>query len=132
MTTRESNAEPVALLSAEAPLTFAAYERERVAAMGEPFHDYGKELTLGALGLTGEAGEVAELVKKHLFHGRALDHQALAKELGDVLWYVMFTAHKSGLSLEYVARKNNEKLRERYPNGFSIEAAAARTLEPKP
>jgi NTP pyrophosphatase (non-canonical NTP hydrolase) len=111
-------------------MTFDEYERERAAAFGEPLDGYAQELTLGSLGLTGESGEVAELVKKYLFHGKPLDRDKLIKELGDVLWYVMYTARAAGSSLEEVARVNNAKLRERYPNGFSVEAAATRAVEP--
>ncbi len=99
--------------------TFSEYEKERLAAQGtpRPKHD---GLASGALGLTGEAGEFAELVKKHLFHGIPLDKDACIKELGDVLWYVMYCAQYVGSSLEEVAQKNNEKLRARYPNGWEL------------
>jgi len=80
----------------------------------------------GALGLVGEAGEVAELVKKHLFHGHALDRQALMAELGDVLWYVARLAAALGISLGDVATLNIDKLQRRYPNGFSHERSRNR------
>lgn len=80
----------------------------------------------GALGLVGEAGEVAELVKKHLFHGHALDRQALMAELGDVLWYVARLAAALGISLGDVAALNLDKLQRRYPNGFSHERSRNR------
>lgn len=41
-----------------------------------------------ALGLCGEAGEVAEQVKKHFFHGHELDKRHMIEELGDVAWYL--------------------------------------------
>lgn len=80
----------------------------------------------GALGLVGEAGEVAELVKKHLFHGHALDRQALMAELGDVLWYVARLAAALGISLGDVAALNIDKLQRRYPDGFSPERSRNR------
>lgn len=70
------------------------------------------------LGLTGEAGEVVELIKKHLYHGKELNKDDLAKELGDVLWYVSTIATQCGLSLDEIADKNIHKLFSRYPNGF--------------
>jgi NTP pyrophosphatase (non-canonical NTP hydrolase) len=105
-------------------LTFEAYEAERLAAQGESFTNLDRAISVGAMGLSGEVGEVVELVKKHLFHGKVLDHDKMVRELGDVLWYVMYTANAVGSSLEEVARINNEKLRARYPNGFSVEAAS--------
>ena len=105
-------------------LTFAAYSAERAAAQGEPFPERDA-LVLGALGLCGEAGEVAEPIKKHLYHGKPLDREKLLNELGDVLWYVNYTARALGFSLAQVADANNRKLRARYPQGFSVEAAQA-------
>jgi NTP pyrophosphatase (non-canonical NTP hydrolase) len=91
----------------------------------------GPYLTTFALGIAGEAGEVADLVKKHVGHGHPLDREKLAKELGDVLWYVAGLATEIGVSLESVARGNLEKLAKRYPNGFSPEASMARVdVEP--
>lgn len=72
----------------------------------------------GVLGLNGEAGECADIVKKYMFQGHALDREHLAKELGDVAWYLAVTAHAIGYSLEDVLRMNVEKLQARYPEGF--------------
>lgn len=80
----------------------------------------------GALGLVGEAGEVAELIKKHLFHGHPIDKAAVTKELGDVLWYVARLAAALGISLGDVATLNIDKLQRRYPNGFSHERSRNR------
>jgi NTP pyrophosphatase (non-canonical NTP hydrolase) len=106
-------------------MTFDDYSNERLLAQGEsrPARD---RLAIGALGLGGESGEVTELIKKHLYHGRDLDRDKVIKELGDVLWYVMFMADSVGSSLREVAEVNNQKLRERYPSGFSVEAAAVK------
>jgi len=74
--------------------------------------------TMTALGLVGEAGECSELIKKHVFHNRALDREELQAELGDVLWYVAMLADACGLSLQEIAAHNVEKLSRRYPEGF--------------
>lgn len=72
----------------------------------------------GALGLNGESGECADIVKKHLFQGHDLDKKHLAKELGDVAWYLAVTAYAIGYKLEDVLAMNVAKLQERYPEGF--------------
>ena len=61
----------------------------------------------GVMGLCGEAGEVIDLVKKHLAQGHPLDRTALAGELGDVAWYLAETAHVLGFTLEDAARDLN-------------------------
>ena len=75
-----------------------------------------------ALGLAGEAGEVIELLKKHLYHNKPLALGELKKELGDVQWYLSGIAYLFGMSLEDVAAANIEKLEKRYPNGFGKRA----------
>mgnify|MGYP003667837176 FL=1 len=73
-----------------------------------------------ALGIAGEAGEYCELIKKHTFHGRRpMDLDAARKELGDVLYYVAMAAKNLHLSLEEIAAANVEKLKGRYPGGFT-------------
>jgi len=75
----------------------------------------------GVMGLCGEAGECIDLVKKHLAQGHELDKQKLAKELGDVAWYLAETATAIGYSLEEVFQMNIDKLKKRYPEGFCTE-----------
>ncbi len=79
-----------------------------------------------ALGLAGEAGEVADLIKKVEFHGHTLDVADVTEELGDVLYYVAAMAHAFGLKLEDIAEVNIEKLKKRYPDGFSVERSVNR------
>lgn len=78
-------------------------------------------LVNGALGLCGEAGEVVDLIKKHYFQGHELDVSKVIIELGDVCWYIATLAHGLGVDLETVMIYNIEKLKKRYPNGFTIE-----------
>lgn len=80
----------------------------------------------GALGMAGEAGEVADLVKKYKFQGHALDAEHLAKELSDVCWYIAETATAIGYDLETIMQMNIDKLRKRYPDGFSAERSQHR------
>lgn len=84
-------------------------------------------LCVGGLGLTGEAGEVADIIKKHVFHGHELDLDAIRKEMGDVLWYLTFLCNALGISLSDVMDVNAAKLRARYPDGWSKERSVNRT-----
>lgn len=76
-------------------------------------------LVWNAVGLGGEAGEVLELVKKHVFHQQPLDIEKFEKELGDVLWYLNALCKKAGTTLEIVMSKNIQKLEARFPNGYN-------------
>lgn len=84
------------------------------------------ELINGALGLTGEAGEVADLIKKYIFHGHELDEDTLVKEMGDVMWYMALLCHALDIQLSTVMERNIEKLEKRYKDGFSEEASRNR------
>lgn len=81
----------------------------------------GHPVVYPALGLVGEAGEVAEKVKKLMrdHHGELDDahRSSLAKELGDVLWYLAQVAQQAGLSLQDIAELNVHKLRSRRKRG---------------
>lgn len=72
-----------------------------------------------ALGLAGEAGEVADLVKKDVFypHKDVLPERIL-DEAGDVLWYLAALVARYGFTLTDVKEYNKRKLEERYPDGF--------------
>ncbi|MCW2286641.1 NTP pyrophosphatase (non-canonical NTP hydrolase) [Rhodoblastus acidophilus] len=70
-----------------------------------------------ALKLAGEAGEVAEKVGKSLRGDKALDRPDLAKELGDVLWYIAAGAADIGYTLEQIANMNLNKLGDRAVRG---------------
>lgn len=80
----------------------------------------------GVLGLVGESGEIADLVKKNWMQGHDLDIVHVAKELGDVCWYVAETATAIGYDLETILKMNIEKLRKRYPEGFDSERSQHR------
>lgn len=78
------------------------------------------QLINGAMGLCGESGEFMDLLKKYMFHGHEMDKEHMAKELGDVAWYLATTAEALGYDLETILQMNIDKLRERYSDGFSV------------
>lgn len=80
----------------------------------------------GVMGLAGESGECVDIMKKHLFQGHELDREHMAKELGDVAWYLAVTADCIGYDLEKVMQMNVDKLKKRYPNGFEAEKSVHR------
>lgn len=86
----------------------------------------GDAVIIGILGLCGEAGEMADLLKKSLHQGHVLSRDDIVEELGDVLWYVAYTAKALGVFLDTVANHNLTKLRKRYPEGFDPERSKNR------
>lgn len=79
-----------------------------------------------ALGIAGEAGELADLTKKWLYHGHPYDKDKFISELGDILWYVSQNAVAHELLLSEVMEYNLNKLKKRYPKGFSSEKSINR------
>lgn len=97
-------------------------EVHRTCSVSDP-----KELlTLTALGIAGESGEVVDTVKKVLYHAHELDVSHLCKELGDLLWYMVLLCDTVGLTLDDVMQTNVEKLRRRYPEGFDPQRSQIR------
>lgn len=93
-------------------------EYQRLALRTKAPHN---TLECAALGLAGESGEFADLIKKHVYHSHPLDRLKAAKEIGDVLWYCALAADVLGITLDDVAQMNVDKLAKRYPEGFSVE-----------
>ena len=79
-----------------------------------------------ALGLCGESGEVADLLKKYHFQGHNLDIDHVARELGDISWYLAVGAYAIGYDLETILQMNVDKLKARYPDGFSVDRSLHR------
>lgn len=78
------------------------------------------------MGLCGESGEAIDIVKKWMAQGHELDKERLAKELGDIAWYLAEAATALDMDLEDILRTNIEKLKSRYPQGFSCERSRTR------
>ena len=69
---------------------------------------------------------VIDIVKKHISQGHELKREKLIEELGDVAWYLAETAYALGVDLESVLQGNIDKLKKRYPDGFSVEKSVNR------
>jgi NTP pyrophosphatase (non-canonical NTP hydrolase) len=86
----------------------------------------GQNLANFGMGLCGEAGEVTDYLKKVVFHKHELDKEKLIDELGDVLWYISQIAHVAKIDMNDIAEYNIDKLKRRYPEGFSTERSVNR------
>jgi NTP pyrophosphatase (non-canonical NTP hydrolase) len=77
-------------------------------------------LSMCGLGLSGEVGEITDVLKKYLHHknGKALDVSKICDEVGDVLWYLSILCSTLDISLEEAMERNIEKLEKRHGNGF--------------
>ena len=93
--------------------------------LDDPRVDIGGILN-GCLGLSGEAGEFCDLIKKWIFHEKPLDEEHAQKEMGDVLWYVAMICHSFGWDMDAIMQQNIEKLKARYPEGFDVKKSANR------
>jgi NTP pyrophosphatase (non-canonical NTP hydrolase) len=101
-------------------MTFEEYQEQALHTRLSTGDDF-KDLLHWVLGINGEAGEVAEKVKKIIRDKDGQisneDKQELAKELGDVLWYLAVLAQHLGVSLDVIAEQNLEKLLSRKKRG---------------
>lgn len=101
-------------------MDFSQYQRLAMRTKGN-YRDDQDQLHAALTGLVGELGEVAEIIKKHLWHGRDLDVDELRAEIGDTMWYQALMCDALGLDMQAVAEGNIAKLRERWPDGFKVE-----------
>lgn len=101
------------------------YQKEAMTTLN-PALDKKNVLINSVMGLCGESGEAIDIVKKWLMQGHDLDKEHLIKELGDIAWYLAEAATALDVPLETVLQGNLDKLRQRFPNGFSTEASVHR------
>jgi len=97
-------------------MTFDEYQKTALTT-AENSYEPLMEKTIWAMGVAGEAGEVVEKWKKIVAYKNGIvteeDINELAKELGDVVWYIAVMAHSLGLSFDDVMQRNVEKLKSR-------------------
>lgn len=94
--------------------TLVDFTRNKSIGFAEELKDY-------ALGLSGEVGELNDLLKKKLYHGKEVQPVDIMLELGDILYYLVAICNVLGIDFYEIALNNNAKLMARYPNGFSIQ-----------
>ncbi len=120
---RSGTAEPSTVTTRS--LTLSEYQQAASRTVNRSLTT-GERLVDAAAGLAEEAGEVLGVVRKHMFMHHELDRARLVTELGDALWCLTGVAAAVGVSLDEVAAANLEKLRRRYPDGYSDSASARR------
>ena len=84
------------------------------------------DLLHATLGITGEAGELADAVKKSIFYGKPLDTVNAREEIGDIMWYIALACRTLDFDLDELLQENIAKLQKRYPEKYSDEHATLR------
>ncbi len=106
-------------------MTANDYQKRAMATLN-PALSQRDVLVNSVMGLCGESGEAIDLVKKWLMQGHELDRAHLAKELGDVAWYLAEAATALGMELDDILQANLDKLAARYPEGFDTQRSQRR------
>ena len=117
----------IAKPAATEPMTLSDYQRMARRTAGTKGKSDKMEEAL--FGLAGEVWELCDHYKKYMHQGHELSYDHMAEEAGDVMWYLAEIADALGLTLEDIARRNIDKLRKRYPDGFDPERSINREGE---
>lgn len=106
------------------------YEKAALSTLSNKYHTdkVDPNLVHAAIGISTEAGELLDAIKKGLFYGKTVDMVNIREELGDLLWYVAVACFASGASFEALFEQNIAKLRARYPEKFTEYDALNRDL----
>lgn len=96
---------------------------KRTFNWGVPYND---QLLNCCLGIHGESGEVADVIKKSIFQGHQMDIEHIKEEIGDVMFYIVNLANVLGLDMGDILESNYLKLKKRFPNGFSVQDSIKR------
>lgn len=103
----------------------AQFEQHVNRLFVKPADQLGKQLH-AAVGLAGEGGELLDAVKKTWIYGKPMDMENVLEECGDALFYVTAMLINSGFTLDQSFEHNHNKLKSRYPDGYTDEAAITR------
>ena len=99
---------------------------EFVASRAKQLSNHTEDMLHMAVGISGEAGELLDAIKKVWVYNKTLDIENVREELGDLLFYIQGMANLIGTDLEELIKGNVEKLKKRYPTGYTDAAAQAR------
>ena len=107
------------------------YIKKVLRTVSSGFHTdkVSNEIIHAAMGISTEANEILDAVKKTLFYGKPLDKVNLKEEMGDCFWYLALLANELGVSFEEVMETNIAKLKARYPDKYTDELAINRNVE---
>lgn len=96
---------------------------DNVQLLNSPYcESIDPDLIHGAIGCGTEAGEIQNVIKKAIFYKRPIKKWDLVEEIGDMFWYLGLLCRTLDISFEEVMEMNIKKLRQRYPEKFTMEA----------
>ncbi len=87
------------------------------------FETKDHEILTWGLGIAGEAGDVASCIKKTVSHNND-QREGIKENIGDAMWYMAMICNFYGWNLQDILNDNLEKLKKRFPNGFTLKDAA--------
>lgn len=99
---------------------------EHVARLFVKPSDETGRMVHAAMGISGEAGELIDAIKKTWIYGKPLDRENVLEESGDLLFYLQALLTECGFTIDEAMTANVGKLRKRYPQGYTDAAAIAR------
>lgn len=103
--------------------TLSEYQKICKATAKNDFDTDIEEIMCWGLGLTGEAGDVAGCIKKVYAHKNENQKQGIRENVGDTLWCIAMICNFFGWDMNDILNENVEKLKKRYPEGFTLEGA---------
>ena len=95
------------------------YKYQEISKRTIPTDNWKTALPNFCMGLAGESGELIDHLKKLVYHNHFGDKEYIEKELGDIMWYIAAIATTLEIDLSKVLEINIDKLKQRYPNGFT-------------
>ena len=103
--------------------------RTETTRYGDARAEVQPRLLHAIMGMVTEAGEAADMLKKHIFYGKEYDQINLIEEVGDMLWYIAIALDEMNITFEEVMERNIAKLKARYGDAWTQQRANERDLE---